>query len=260
MKRYKATLNLAAIAASTLALTGISANAATVWNVNIGGTDLAGYQGAATENAAAGSTWNAVTSTTVTTLDDSTGSDAAGVSLKITPTADSTVSFSGRDITGDDIFDTWMKDGNGGPPDTSVNDDLFIVTFGNLNSGSTYDLVVYSDWFWGNTAGNPVTQTAGTGLTGTFDINSESAGHSNGNIGALLEDTDSASANTPGTLATNYARFNGLSPDGGNTLAFSMGGVNSPINGLQLIETVPEPSTTALLGLGGLALILRRRK
>ncbi len=260
MKRYKTTLNLAAVAASTLAITGISANAATVWNVNIGSPDLAGYQGAATENAATGSTWNAVTSGTVTTLNDYTGSNAAGVTLEIAPTAGSAIDFRTQDITGDAIFDTFMMDDNGGLPDDDVNDDPFIVTFGNLNSGSTYDLVVYSDWYHYNIHGMPVTQTAGTGLTGTFYINSERLGHSTGIVGALLEDTDSAASNTPRTHASNYARFNGLSSDGVNTLAFSMAGSTAPINGFQLIETVPEPSTTALLGLGGLALILRRRK
>lgn len=32
------------------------------------------------------------------------------------------------------------------------------------------------------------------------------------------------------------------------------------VSGFLLVETIPEPSTTALLRLGGLALILRRRK
>ena len=32
------------------------------------------------------------------------------------------------------------------------------------------------------------------------------------------------------------------------------------VNGIQIVVTVPEPSSTALLGLGGLALMLRRKR
>ncbi|MFK7909772.1 MAG: PEP-CTERM sorting domain-containing protein, partial [Akkermansiaceae bacterium] len=39
-----------------------------------------------------------------------------------------------------------------------------------------------------------------------------------------------------------------------------VGAGNNWLSGYSLQEVVPEPSTTALLGLGGLALILRRRK
>jgi hypothetical protein len=51
----------------------------------------------------------------------------------------------------------------------------------------------------------------------------------------------------------------GVSPDGSGQIVLSLDASNPALNGL-LIEAVPEPSSTALLGLGGLALILRRRK
>jgi hypothetical protein len=251
------TSNLAAVAASALALTGMSANAATVYNVNIGSEDLAGYQGAATENAAAGSTWNAVTTTASTTLDDSTGDNSAGVTIGMTPTAGHAVSFGITIQTeGDPIFETWMKDDG--------NNAAYSTTFGGLSTaaGTTYDLVVYSGWYWGP-EGVHTSQSAGTGLAGTFVINSlqmRSAGE--GNVfagGGLGEDSNSADA----AGNTNYARFNGLTPDGSGNITFDFnlaGDLDAPINGFQLIETVPEPSTTALLGLGGLALVLRRRK
>ena len=64
---------------------------------------------------------------------------------------------------------------------------------------------------------------------------------------------------------TNYVLFEGMVPNGSGQLIINstpIYGQNNvmPLNGFQLVETVPEPTTTALLGLGGLALILRRRK
>jgi hypothetical protein len=250
------TSNIAAVAASTLALTGISANAA-VYNVNIGTEDLTGYQGAATENPAAGSTWNAVATTGPTTLEDSSGDNSAGVTIGMTPTAGHAVKFGiAIETEGDQIFQSWMKDDG--------NNAAYSTTFGGLSTaaGTTYDLVVYSGWYWGP-EGVHTSQSAGTGLAGTFVINSlqmRSAGE--GNVfagGGLGEDSNSADA----AGNTNYARFNGLTPDGSGNITFDFnlaGDLDAPINGFQLIETVPEPSTTALLGLGGLALVLRRRK
>lgn len=240
----KKSMSLAALAG--LALTG-SANAATVWNVNIGSEDITGYQGAATENPVTGSTWNAVTTTASTTLDDSSGDNSAGVAIAMTSNA----SFGNTgDTTGDEIFKSWMKDDN--------NSDPYTVTFSGLNPAATYSLVVYSGWRWGPD-GVHVGQSAGTGLDGTFIINSLDMQGSHPLSSGLAEDTNAADV----AGDTNYARFNGLVADGSNNLAFDFllaGDRDAPINGFQLIETIPEPSTTALLGLGGLALILRRRK
>jgi hypothetical protein len=174
----------------------------------------------------------------------------------MTPTAGHAVNFGITTQTeGDLIFDSWMKDDG--------NNAAYSATFGGLSTaaGTTYDLVVYSGWYWGP-EGVHTSQSAGTGLAGTFVINSLGMSDGVGNVfsgGGLGEDTNSADV----AGNTNYARFNGLTPDGsGNiTFDFNLGGdLDAPINGFQLIETVPEPSTTALLGLGGLALILRRRK
>lgn len=64
------------------------------------------------------------------------------------------------------------------------------------------------------------------------------------------------------TDGTTHVLFSGIASSGG-VITFTTGKASGSgagvLFGLQL-EAVPEPSTTALLGLGGLALILRRRK
>jgi hypothetical protein len=243
--------------ASAFAFTPLSATAATVWNVNVGGgiepgdayeiTTADNYLGAATENTA-NSVWNAIESSTTTTLADSTGSTSAGVSFTIAPTNGSDVQFQAQGATvGDEIFISYIKD-NG-------NDDPFDVTFGNLSTaaGTSYSLVVYSGWRFG--ADNvPITQTAGSGLTGTFNLNSLDMEAGNPLATGLARDTDPA--NTAGDF--NYARFDGLTADGSGNLTFRMGGVDAPVNGFQLVQ-VPEPSSLVLGTLGLLALLRRRR-
>jgi hypothetical protein len=59
--------------------------------------------------------------------------------------------------------------------------------------------------------------------------------------------------------------FEGLVPNGSDSIVINgdkVSGDHGMWNGFQLVETgaIPEPSSTALLGLGGLALILRRRR
>jgi hypothetical protein len=250
MKITKQLLNvsrsLTASAAVALFLPGLSARAQTVWNVNVGAgtgsgtnqiTTVNNYTGAAPENTA-NSTWNAVSTAGQVTLADSTGNNGAGVTLAIIAGSGSVVQFGNQNLTsGDKIFNTWIKDGTGPSPDI-VNDDPFTVTFGNLNPSATYDLVVYADWWWGP-EGNPVQQTAGSGLTGTFHINSQQGGtHVDGVVPALMEDTNPANV---ATNPTNYARFRGLTPNAVGNLSFTMGGVNAPINGFQLIQLSAGP-------------------
>lgn len=64
----------------------------------------------------------------------------------------------------------------------------------------------------------------------------------------------------PTSLSQNAASGTFTSDSSGNLTLFVGGTNNRPaLNGFSM-DVVPEPSTTALLGLGGLALILRRRK
>jgi hypothetical protein len=237
----------AALAVTALTLTYPSADATTVWNVNIG-TELTtsdNFAGAAPENTVPNSFWNSVTTATPTNqaLSDSTGA-ASTVTLTLTPPGPMNYADFAP-VTGLELFSTWIK--------TADNDTPFTLTIGGLTSSATYDLIVYSDWFWKGNDYFPVEQTVGSGLTGTVFLDQISTG-SNGAVPALVQDTDlSLNGGTEG----NWIRISGLTPAGG-TLAFSMGGQNSAFSGFQLVQ-IPEPSAAVLSGLGVLAILRRRR-
>ena len=80
---------------------------------------------------------------------------------------------------------------------------------------------------------------------------------SGGDLGAL------ANGALTFTGGVGHALFSGISASDLGDITFSTtaaaGSNNGVLTGLQ-IDAVPEPSSAALLGLGGLALILRRRK
>lgn len=124
------------------------------------------------------------------------------------------------------------------------------IDFTNLNSavGSTYDVYIYLNRVYGN-----------TGVIGV-DINGGTSKFIEGeaNTGPFSE-ADFASAAAATGAGGNYIHFEGLSA---NDITINFGAPTGRvgINGIQIVETIPEPSSAALLGLGGLALILRRRK
>ena len=112
----------------------------------------------------------------------------------------------------------------------------FSATFSGLNPASTYDLVIIASNFYNNArwddpaAAIGVELTAGSGLTGRFNINRDPAHCLN-----LAWRQDTNPADTYGDF--NYARLNGLSSDATGKIALACGftGRNS-INGYQLIE------------------------
>lgn len=197
-----------------------------VWNVNIGNNidETDDYVGAAPQNTT-NSTWNSITADgTGMALLDSTGSGAAGVTMDLTGTGHGATA-----VGGDEIWQQWTKSSDNSTP--------FTLAFGNLNPSVTYDLVLYSEWFWAAEGGMPVTQTVGSGLAGTIVVNHE-PGMNGDPVIPLAEDTDPADIDGP----FNWYRITGLTPDASGNLGFSMGGVNGPFNGLQLIGAPKDTS------------------
>jgi hypothetical protein len=242
-RRALATAALAALAALALANTPAHA---TVWNVNIGNeiTTSDNFAGAAAENTP-NSFWNSVTTGTPTNqaLSDSTGATTTAtltlaVPVRVPPLTINPAGYA--PVTGLELFSTWIK--------TSDNATPFTMTIGGLSSspGVTYDLIVYSDWYWKGNEHFPVTQTVGSGLTGTVYLDQISTG-TDGVVPALVQDSNLA---LDGATEGNWIRINGLIPDGSGNLGFSMGGRNSAFSGFQLIQvgtgapdnTPPTPS------------------
>ncbi|MGB0993627.1 MAG: PEP-CTERM sorting domain-containing protein [Akkermansiaceae bacterium] len=125
--------------------------------------------------------------------------------------------------SGDELVNFWWH--NSGPAS---------VTITGLDPTKTYNIYYYSKL-----------STATGGESHTVDINGTSM---------LTADRATRYASDQADLV-----FNGINLDGSNELVMTWTGGNPFVSALQ-IETVPEPSSAALLSLGGLALILRRRK
>ena len=232
---------LATAALAALALANTPAHA-TVWNVNIGNeiTTSDNFAGAAAENTP-NSFWNSVTTGAPTNqaLSDSTGATTTATLTSAVPSPLNINPAGYAPVTGLELFSTWIK--------TSDNATPFTMTIGGLSSspGVTYDLIVYSDWYWKGNEHFPVTQTVGSGLTGTVYLDQLSTG-TDGVVPALVQDSNLA---LDGATEGNWIRINGLTPAGG-TLGFSMGGGNSAFSGFQLVQvgtgapdnTPPTPS------------------
>ena len=230
-------------ALAALALANTPAHA-TVWNVNIGNeiTTSDNFAGAAAENTP-NSFWNSVTIGTPTnqTLSDSTGATTTAtltlaVPVRVPPLTINPAGYA--PVTGIELFSTWLK--------SSDNTTPYTMTIGGLRASKTYDLIIYSDWYWKGDEHFPVTQTVGSGLTGTVYLDQISTG-TDGAVPALVQDTNLA---LDGATEGNWIRINGLTPDVNGTLGFSMGGRNSAFSGFQLVQvgtgapdnTLPTPS------------------
>jgi hypothetical protein len=101
----------------------------------------------------------------------------------------------------------------------------------------------YEIKFWGYDAGNDV------------DFSFISTGTTTGTAGPIV---NGVGADNPVTF-DDYTATGTFTSNAAGELEIGVSGSNPTLNGFQL-TAVPEPTTTALLGLGGIALILRRRK
>lgn len=188
-----------------------------------------------------GNDWNEFTAsnTTDNTIHDLDNATLTGVSVQF--------AGGGINTAGEDNWVGLSTNGGSAPAEfvDSVTTDLLFnnatITITGLDTNFTYNL--YS-----------VNSGGGPGFDGAQDTHSVTGDVSYG-----------SSTLTRGASRTNGAfhTFLGVSPDGAGTIVFATTqpvGTNAAFNGLLIVAAVPEPSTTALLGLGGLALILHRRR
>lgn len=146
-------------------------------------------------------------------------------------------------------------------------------TWGDNVAASSGDESIYGGYLDDNNAQRPEFTLSGLtaalgGSAYTIIVYSFSDDPNNG-LGNLILNggtpTAITSSTSTGNLTGNYGitTFTGVTGDSftveGNVTAGSAGRPRATIAGFQVVA-VPEPSSTALLGLGGLALILRRRK
>lgn len=195
---------------------------------------------------------NTVAVTTSNNLQDNTGT---GTGVNLSTSATFFTAFSNNSSPNQ------AATGNGGLGQSSIYiRDTESITLTGLNAFSgSYNLILLFDAsaeHGGRTYGFTVNDGGGAQSLFTNDTNTRDADTNNDGLFDLIAATGTT-IGTP-TLDANIATFTGLT---GDTLTIS-GGQNStrsPLLGFQLVA-VPEPSSTALLGLGGLALMLRRRK
>ncbi|MGJ8658192.1 MAG: PEP-CTERM sorting domain-containing protein [Akkermansiaceae bacterium] len=160
---------------------------------------------------------------------------ATGVSLTMAGSSQDNINNVASDTLGNMTDGTIYIDGilANQNNDASGNPDRLTLTFAGLDDSLTYDLI------------------GGLARAGT-----------QGNIGnwTSVWSADGQSAPTNGFSSGAYVSFAGLSSTGGSLVITVVS--DNQYAGISQLEltAVPEPSSTALLGLGGLALILRRRK
>ena len=166
-------------------------------------------------------------------------------------------------ISDDNLFNSYLAlngpNGDGSPTDNFV---LDIAGLGLPFTANGYDLIIYSDTDRGPTSISDgartsvftVTEAGGTVSSALTEDDNSAPRVFDGNY--ILSDGNGA-----GTDYSNYTVISGLSASSFSIEVTSPNGGRGGISGFQIVATaVPEPTSAALLGLGGLGLVLRRRR
>ena len=179
---------------------------------------------------------------TFSSLQESDGT-ATSVQVEVTNITNGYALNDQPDGFGEDLMRDYVYIDHGGGATTSTITISGLDTMTGYESGQTiFDIVIYSS--------NRYTDPANDAATWTLGGTSKTSG---------LTDVTSLTEFTEGV---DYVRFYGIADSGGTisgtwTQAGSF--VASTFNGIQ-ITFVPEPSSTALLGLGLSSLLLRRKR
>ena len=229
--------NAALVSVTTDAVTGGNAAAITTERIANAG-NLTGPAGDT-----AGSTWNIISGYSGSSLLDSAGiTTGIGYTTSFTERRGISVDSAGGDL---EIARTYMQDfGKGGTNTITINGldiggtyDLWLVSVANSGAGTEY---YRGDYITSNVTSSPSTQSI---VSSPRNITTFVAGQN-----FVLFDDIVADIN--GMIIITAAAAN-LTEAPGDEYRFGL-------NGFQ-IEQVPEPSSLALLGLGGLMMLRRRR-
>ena len=193
--------------------------------------------------------WNNATGVagTVNSLMDDSG---ASTSSSVTWTTFNTWDLQNGDSNGtdQDMMSGYLDNFNVGGPQT--------LTISGIQPNKGYDIYVYFNREQETYTG--ITASDGTN-TNTYYARDNGSNYATN--GYMISSDDNIG---DGWTDANVFQFTGYT---GSTLDFSApGDPGAPgawkvyVQGIQLVVTVPEPSSTALLGLGGVALMLRRRR
>ncbi|MGB0993266.1 MAG: PEP-CTERM sorting domain-containing protein [Akkermansiaceae bacterium] len=172
-------------------------------------------------------------------IKDDSGATVAAATLTWTSP---NVYYNGAGTAGDEarLFVGYLDDGGAGNSFTLSN-----------HGYAQYDVYILATGDAGNGTGGTATFTHGEMTVNGVNVGTHAALGYNG--GTWVEST--------GGTNGNYIVFSGQTAANLTVSSTNVGG-RGPVNGFIIVDTtpVPEPSSAALLGLGGLALILRRRK
>lgn len=191
--------------------------------------------------------WNNISAST-------TNIDGTGVNLTLSGTVGTSNTL--RDGSGDGtdgflaLYEAGLRDGSGGTTGDSTLSLSGLSGFMTANSATDYRIIAYYKSPLNLTSGDAFQIRVGATVnTGTF-VTTNTPDNANMSV--------SDSFVQLGSAENNWMEFTGLTTDTA-VVEVNRTSRDGLLTGIQ-IEAVPESSSAALLGLGGLALILRRRK